>query len=1040
MRRSILCILISCFWAMTASFAQTDPSTLPSLELWVNADEGVDFFGASVLNWFDQSENENHLVQLATNRRPVLSEELINGRRAMRFDGSNDYMDFTNPIDNIRTVFWVISEDEDAAQTFKCLLGHSDSFHFLRGDEGRLWNSEFAHPGIQNGETRINGESFPAFEEALTAGFKVISLQTTEPVEANRFSRDRTFNATVWDGELAQLLIFSSALTEEEVLGVEQFLFEYYTEPLDLGEDIIIEDSFCDTTLIATGGYTNYLWSDGSNNDSLIVDQSGIYWVDATDVFGRVVRDSVLVDFPGNFDPGDALLCSGESFTWNLGLDPVQYDITWQDGSSDAIYTVSEDSLLSVVVSDDFGCSFESNPVQVSLDDFANEVSLGEDDSFCIGESIEILGGDFPGLLYNWSDGTNSSELTYNGQNQVWVQVTNANNCIATDTIQTSSLGNAPEVTYDFSGFCEGEPTLFADQSTGDAEIIEWSWTFDDLEFGAGEETSFIFPESGTYIVELNVSDANGCSSSDDQIVEINSLPEAAIGVDLICVGSEADLFDESTTAEGNIVAWNWTYAGGSSEGQEPNIIFNEPGFQNVELEVTTTAGCSDIASQLVEVSPIPFVDITVDGSCFGEFSFFSYDYQDNGAGQASTQNWQFGDGINSLQVSPQHFYQLPNEYSVALMVEAENGCLTTDSLNLQIEAAPIAEIGNLEFCEGQATAAVDLSQSTGSDIVEWTWTSDELGEFNGPAPVLTFEETGSYTLSLSVSTQSGCRDEVIEEVIVLPRPILYVDFDPEIGLPPLEVTFTGTTDLESSINWSFPDDGNQLMGDEVSYTFENEGDQTVIATAISSGGCLSDQVILTVPVTEPITELVLLDVYEEEGITKALISNDGNYSLSSIQLSQRLIDGNPSVETWNGELEPGDIILYEFGAALEPLGRLSDVLCVEVLPLNTIVPEEDLSNNEDCIAGETIEAQLYPPYPNPSSGELVLHASLPADEVFSMSLYSSIGQEVWNSGELAGIDGYNRVTADLRFLRPGIYILKMRFREKEYTTRLMRE
>ena len=40
-----------------------------------------------------------------------------------------------------------------------------------------------------------------------------------------------------------------------------------------------------------------YLWSDGSSNDSLIVTESGEYWVECTDLFGYVSRDTIIVNY-----------------------------------------------------------------------------------------------------------------------------------------------------------------------------------------------------------------------------------------------------------------------------------------------------------------------------------------------------------------------------------------------------------------------------------------------------------------------------------------------------------------------------------------------------------------------------------------------------------------------------------------------------------------------------------------------------------------------------------------------------------------------
>jgi len=47
--------------------------------------------------------------------------------------------------------------------------------------------------------------------------------------------------------------------------------------------------------LDADTGYASYLWSDGSTAQTLFVDSSGIYWVEATTVAGCISRDTITI-------------------------------------------------------------------------------------------------------------------------------------------------------------------------------------------------------------------------------------------------------------------------------------------------------------------------------------------------------------------------------------------------------------------------------------------------------------------------------------------------------------------------------------------------------------------------------------------------------------------------------------------------------------------------------------------------------------------------------------------------------------------------
>ncbi len=1014
--------------------AQIDPATIPGLELWVRGDDGVQYFGASVLNWFDQSGNGNDLTQAVTNRRPVVATAELNGFDVMRFDGADDYMDFP-AITNIRTVFWVVKENEDATDVYRGLLGHSDTYHFIRGVGKLFWNETLSHPGIRNGVTRVLGEEIDGLSNTIPTGFKVISLVTSEPVEANRFSRERNSSGRVWDGDLAQLLIFSDSLSNEEVNGVEQYLYNYYTPALNIGPDINIADNFCDTLLIASPGYLNYSWSDGSENDSLLVNTPGTYWVDATDVFGRIVRDSVTVTYPGNPIPNDALICLGESFTWDTGLDPELYSIQWQDNSTEASFTVNQDSILQVTVIDNSGCVYSSNSVQITVDDFANQVSLGEDLALCVGQSIGLVSGNFPDITYLWSDGTEEEEFTFSGQPEVWVEVMNFNNCIAQDTILLSSLGNAPEVDFTFDSNCFNDNTSFIDQSTGDSELIAWLWDFGGDGGSVGESTSHMFSAPGTYLVRLDVADMNGCVNNNEIEIQIQALPQASFNAGAICSGQETIISDQSTSADGEIVAWDWSFPDASFDTQNPIYLFEESGFQSVSLTVSTEFGCQASTSQLVNVNPSPQLNIVAEGSCIGDFTEFSYEYIDNGAGSAFLQSWSFGDATSSAQLSPSHYYQLPGSYDVVLNVLAVNGCEALSSSTVDIYNLPLPLADGLDFCLGNPASPIDLSTSNGGEIVDWEWDINNLGVFDVQSPELVFAEAGDYNFQLKVTTEFQCYGIYLGTMHAYEVPLVEASFSPDIGQAPFEVTFEASANEECVFSWNFGG-GEFLNGSEVTYVFDAEGLIPVSLNATNIYGC-SSILDFEIPVDEPIMDLVLLDLDNNNAHLSVLCRNEGNYRLNEIEFKQRLLNGGWNSEIWTGELLPGANLAYTFNSNMEYFGRSEQIICVAAYPRNSVADELNLENNEACISVED-QVIFYTPYPNPAHSSVSFHFNLRENETVSLNIYNELGQEVWSAEGITGLAGYNSIQSDISNLESGIYVVKLSFLSREFKQYLM--
>ena len=76
------------------------------------------------------------------------------------------------------------------------------------------------------------------------------------------------------------------------------YLMNKYAPPVSLGPDTTIAHGFCPYTLYAGPRFTSYLWSTGSTADSIVVNESGDYWVEVVDIFGRTSRDTIHVQYP----------------------------------------------------------------------------------------------------------------------------------------------------------------------------------------------------------------------------------------------------------------------------------------------------------------------------------------------------------------------------------------------------------------------------------------------------------------------------------------------------------------------------------------------------------------------------------------------------------------------------------------------------------------------------------------------------------------------------------------------------------------------
>lgn len=180
--------------------------------------------------------------------------------------------------------------------------------------------------------------------------------------------------------------------------------------PFDLGPDTVLCPGQ-QLWLSEPQSELRYLWQDGSQADSLLVTQSGTYWLTLSDSCGQVLQsDSILVQFlspPEAVDLGpDTSLCLGQTQLLHASQSEASY--LWSDGSQEATLVAAAPDTFWVRVFNQCGTASDTMVIDALLPPRA--VNLGPDTSFC--ERSQLwLADPQPGMVYLWSDGSTSDSL-----------------------------------------------------------------------------------------------------------------------------------------------------------------------------------------------------------------------------------------------------------------------------------------------------------------------------------------------------------------------------------------------------------------------------------------------------------------------------------------------------------------------------------------------------------------------------------------------------------------------------------------------------
>jgi len=593
--------------------------------------------------------------------------------------------------------------------------------------------------------------------------------------------------------------------------------------PANAGTDQII----CvgqSVNLTAFGG-TTYAWSNNTQTQSINVSPTTTttYTVTVTDANGCSHTDDVVVNvnmLPPVNAGSDAAICIGNSTQLNAtgGLSYVWSPTTGLNSTTVTNPTANPTvtTTYTVIATDANGCTASDNMILTvhSLP----LASAGNDDAICIGNSTQLNAGG--GTSYVWSPGSGLSNpnianplanptttTTYT------VTVTDAQSCTATDAM-ILTVHNLPLAHAGANATICLNDTTHLIASGG----VAYMWSPATGLSSNSVANPLAYPQNTTTYT-VTATDANGCSATDNTILEVMPLPPAQASNDTaVCFGTQAFL-----NASGG-VTYSWSPQSTLSNSSTNNPIANPQTTTTYTVTVTDNFGCSQTDNVTVTVLDLPPAHAGNNTAvCEGHSTQLT---ASGGAGYI----WCTGESTPTITVSP----LVISTYTV--IVTDQHTCSAQATVIVSVHNPPLANAGqDFSICLG------DHGQLNASGGVSYQWSpATGLSSINIPNPTANPTSTTTYTVTVTDGHGCSATDNVVVDIFFVPN----VEFNANVynGCLPLTVSFFDLTPpTVSSWLWNFGDNYAQNNTSNVqnpTHTYEHAGTYSVTLSIVTADGC----------------------------------------------------------------------------------------------------------------------------------------------------------------------------------------------------------
>ncbi len=456
-----------------------------------------------------------------------------------------------------------------------------------------------------------------------------------------------------------------------------------------------------------------------------------------------------------------------ESWEWYINGDLVSTD-------DQATAVITQDTVLEVllIINTTLDCAdsiFQEVPI-----DLIGDISIADTLIACPGTGVFLNPDGDTTLHYTWSPATGLSDSTaanpfadpgITTEYALTVQNFSADTCkVDRNVVVIVPEAIGLELPQDATT-CENELELVA--STQVSVSYEWSENGQVI----STDSSVLVNPMGDVIYSLSVSDAFGCTQTDEVMITGNGVDIMVEDTYFFCQDSVATISIFNMDPN-DLLSFNWEPANFIISGaNSPNveIDISQPGTFEIYLTSENQLECIRQDTIMIAVADTsdqaPFVH-------YGQCESLEVNFAHNGP-NGPYMTWFFGDptdpDASATGSMVSHTYPATGDYVVTLVLsESFVDCPDTLLLPIEVVDGPYLDVDfewNIDGCAADSLIVdfTDLSSHVQDDIAQWAWIYSNGVTDSVQNPQLVVYNTQELIVELQITTFAGCVDSIAD-------------------------------------------------------------------------------------------------------------------------------------------------------------------------------------------------------------------------------------------------------------------------------------